>query len=145
MQNLASDIKWGRVKNKVSAGQTDGVSDAIDMSGYSNALIIIAWGAITSGGAQSNKLSQNQDGGATVADLEGSAQTVADTDDNKLVVYDVREPLERYLFAHYLRATQNSEIDGIFYALYNGKVAPAVNGSTVKAIKRLVSPAEGTA
>lgn len=145
-QNLGSNIKWGRAKNAVAAGTSNGVSDAIDTAGYRGCLIIIAWGAITASGAQSNKLSQNQDGGVTVADLEGSAVTVLDTDDNKLVIYDVREPLERYLFAHYLRATQNSAIDGIFYALYNGRNAPAVNdATTVKSLTRLVSPAEGTA
>ncbi len=144
MQNLGSDIKWGRAKNAVAGGTSNGVSDAIDTAGYGGCLIIIAWGAISGSGVQSTKLSQNSDGSGTYADLEGSAVPVADDDDNQIVVYDVREPLERYLFAHYLRATQNSAIDGIFYALYNGRTAPAVNGATVCSLKRLVSPAEGT-
>lgn len=146
MRNHGSDIRWGRASDAVAAGQTNGKSNAIDTEGYSGCIILIPWGAITSGGAQSNKLSQNQDGGGTSADLEGSAVAVLDTDGGKLVIYDVYQPEERYLFAHWLRATQNSALDGVFYGLYSGRVAPAVNdAATVKALKRLVSPQEGTA
>lgn len=146
--NSATREKVIRVKNAVAAGQTNQTSSVIDTQGYEGVKVYTAFGAITAGAATSVKIQQSSDDGAvdTYADLAGTSVTVADDDDNQVVVHDIYRPRERYLKAVVLRATQDSVLDGIVAVLYGPREMPTSDDSaTVVARETHVSPAEGTA
>lgn len=146
--NQSRAEKTTRVMNAVAAGTSDQTSSAIDMQGFDGVKIYTSFGAITSGAVTSVKMQQSSDNGGsdTYADLAGSAVTVADDDDNQVVVHDIYRPRERYLKVVVDRGTQNAVIDGIVAVLYHASLQPTTDdGSTVVSRKVLVSPAEGTA
>lgn len=145
LSNMCSAI---RVSSAVAAGTTDVTSSAIDMQGYEGALIIFAFGTITSGAVTSCLVHQSSDDGGADAytALLGSGVTVADDDDNQIVIIDVYKPRERYLKGVIDRATQNAVVDGIFVLRYGASKQPATNDSaTVVGREIHRSPAEGTA
>lgn len=136
-----------RVMNGVAAGTSAQTSSAIDTAGFDAVKIYTLFGAIVSGAATSVKVQQSSDNDAdTYADLEGTSVTVADDDDNQVVVHDIVAPRERYLKAVVSRATQNATIDGIIAVLYKARSAATTNdASTVVSREVHASPAEGTA
>ena len=147
--NLGNAVKFIRVMNSVAAGTGDTqTSSAVDTAGFDGCLFAVHLGAITATAVTTVKAQQSSDDGATdaYADLAGSAQTPADTDDNKIVLIDIFRPQERYLKALVVRATANVVIDGIDAILYNADVKPTVqDATTVFGLETFASPAEGTA
>lgn len=146
--NRANTEKAIRVMNGVVAGTTDQTSSAIDTQGYEGVKIYTALGAITSGAVTSVKVQQSSDDAAAdaYADLTGTSVTVADDDDNQVVVHDIYRPRERYLKVVIDRGTQNAVIDGIIAVLYGADKMPTTDDtSTVVARETHSSPAEGTA
>lgn len=130
----------------VAAGQSNVASDIVDTAGYDGIRFILAMGAITSGAATSANVQQNTANSASgMADLAGSSVTIADTNDNKLIVIEVIKPQERYLRLETLRATQDSAIDGLIVELFNPRTMPVTQDSTVATLEVHASPAEGTA
>lgn len=137
-----------RVMNGVAAGTSAQTSSAIDMAGFDAVKIYSLFGAITTGALTSVKVQQSSDDASAdaYADLEGTSVTVADDDDNQVVVHDIVAPRERYLKVVISRGTQNAVIDGIIAVLYKARSAPATNdASTVVSREVHASPAEGTA
>lgn len=128
----------------VAAGSADINSDVIDTLGYEGVRIITGFGAITSGAATSIKL---QDGDTTspTTDVLGSAQTVADTDDNKIVITELYRPQKRYLRQVTKRATQNAVVDFMIVELWGSRKLPITDDATVLGAEVAQSPAEGTA
>lgn len=146
--NRANTEKVIRVLNAVAAGQTTQTSSAIDTAGYDGVKIYSMFGAITAGAVTSVKIQQSSDDGSAdaYADLAGSSISVADDDDNQVVVHDIYRPRDRYLKAVISRATQNAVIDGIVAVLYCADKMPTTDDTTtVVARETHVSPAEGTA
>lgn len=130
----------------VAAGTSNVASDIVDTAGYDGIRFILAMGAIVSGAATSANVQQNTANSASgMADLAGSSITIADTDDNKLIVIEIIKPLERYLRLETLRATQNSTVDGLIVELFNPRTMPVTQDSTVATLEVHASPAEGTA
>ncbi len=137
-----------RVMNGVVAGTSDQTSSAIDTAGYDGVKIYTLFGEITGGAVTSVKVQQSSDDGSvdTYADLEGTSITVADDDDNQLVVHDIYRPRERYLKVVVDRHTQNAVIDGIVAVLYGARSLPPTNDATTVVSREFhASPAEGTA
>ena len=146
--NLANAISAIRVSDAVAAGTTDVTSAVIDMQNYEGALIIFAFGAITASAVTSCKAQQSGDDGASdaYADLLATGITVADDDDNQIVILDIFKPEERYLKAVIDRGTQDAVVDGIFVLRYGAMKLPATDDSaTVVASEVHVSHEEGTA
>jgi hypothetical protein len=145
--NLSRAGKVTRISNAVAAGTTAVTSAAIDMKGFDSCTFIVAFGTITTDGVQSVKAQQSSDNDAdTYADLLGTSITVADDDDNQLVVLDIDKPRERYLKCVVSRATQNAVVDGIFAIQYNAQVQPVTHDvATVVGSEFHHAPAEGTA
>lgn len=145
--NEAKNLKFTLVKTAVAAGTTDVNSDIIDMANFDGVMFVTALGTLTSTAVTSVKLQQDTDvAGGTMADLEGSAQSFADDDDDKIVVHDLYKPLERYVRVVVDRGTANAVINSIVAIQYQGSKAPCTNdATTVKALKTLISPAQGTA
>ena len=146
--NASQGEKVIRVMNGVVAGTSAQTSSAIDTLGYEGVKIYSLFGTITSGAVTSVKVQQSSDDGSvdTYADLEGTSQSVADDDDNQVVVHDIYRPRERYLKVVISRATQNAVIDGVIAVLYGAHKKPTTDDTTTIVGREVhASPAEGTA
>jgi len=103
------------------AGTTDIEGSTIDMQGYESVLVIVTMGVITGSAVTSIKMQQDSASGmGTAADLEGTGQTIADTDDGKIFYIDLHRPMERYVRLYVDRATQNAVVASANYIQYNG-------------------------
>lgn len=127
-----------------AAGTSAITSSAVDTAGYDGVLFIIPLGAIVSGAVTSLKVQQCDTSGGSYADLTGTNQTIADTDDDKVLYVDVFRPVEQFLKVVVSRATQNATIGGIIAIRYNAGVRPASHGSNVSG-ESFHWPIEGTA
>jgi hypothetical protein len=147
MGQLSNRTSLKRVLNAVAAGTTTQTSSAVDLAGYQGVRFIVALGAITATGVPAVKASDCDTSGGTYADIAGSLGTAftASTDDNKLWVLDIYRPTKRFLKCIVTRATANAVIDGVWAELYEGRVQPATDDTTVLGHKLLVSPVDGTA
>lgn len=145
--NLANEVKVTRVMNAVAAGTSDQTSSSVDMQGWDGVMFITAFGTITTGAVTSVKLVQDTASNlGSAADLAGTAQTVADDDDNQVVIHDIYRPQERYVGVVVDRGTQNAVIDGITAIQYKGRKQPTTHDSTtVIGCETYNSPSEGTA
>lgn len=130
-----------------TAGTSDLTSEGIDTLGFQSALLRVAFGTITSGAVTSIKAQQSDDDGASDAysDLAGTAQSVADTDDNKVFEIEIHRPLKRYLTLIVDRGTQNAVVDYMEVILYNPVHAAVTQSSIIGGTEQFNSPAEGTA
>jgi len=133
------------VSNAVAAGTSLVTSAAVDMANFEGCKFYVPIGTVVSGAATSVKL-QGSDDNSTYADIEGSAVTVADDDDNKVVVIDIFRPRTRYLKALVVRATENATVDGIIAVRYGARVYPTTDDASTVITRELhQSPAAGTA
>lgn len=132
-----------------AAGTSAITSSAVDMAGYDGCLFIVPFGAIVSGAATSIKLQQCDTSGGSYADLTGTSQTVADTDDDKTFLVDIQKPQEQYLKLVVSRATQNATVGGIYAIPYHkstrSSVLPVAGTNSIGGVERFAAPAEGTA
>lgn len=129
-----------------SAGTTDLTSEYVDTQGYEGVRFICGFGAITSGAVTSTKVQQCDTSGGTYADLLGTAQTVADTDDSKIVITEIYKPRERYLKHVIDRGTQNAVVDFLIAELYGARKEPVTQSTAIVVGQEVhASPAEGTA
>lgn len=132
-----------------AAGTSSITSTAVDMAGYDGCMFIIPFGAIVSGAVTSIKLQQCDTSGGSYADLTGTSQTVADTDDDKTLIIDIKQPLEQYLKVVVTRGTQNATVGGIYAVPYHkasrSTVLPVAGTNSIGGVERFTAPAEGTA
>lgn len=145
--NLSKNVKISTAITPTAgaAGTTDINGSTLDMQGFEGVLIIVRMGAITGTAVTSIKAQQDTDSGAgTMADLLGTAQTVADTDDDKTFYIDLYKPAERYVRVVVDRGTANAVVASAEYIQYGAHVAPTTHGTNVSG-ETHVSPAEGTA
>lgn len=127
-----------------AAGTSAITSAAVDTAGFDGCLFIVPVGAVVSGAVTSLKVQQCDTSGGSYADLTGTAQTIADTDDDKVFYVDVFRPAEQFLKLVVSRATQNATIGGIIAVLYNAANRPTTQGANVSG-ESFNWPAEGTA
>ena len=148
MGNLIEQVKISQVITPTNgaAGTSDINSSILDMSGFQGVAFVVTMGAITSGAVTSIKVQQGAAADMSdAADLEGSAQTIADTDDEKVFVSDVFRPRERYVRLVVDRGTQNAVVSAANALQYGPMKTPvSAHGTGVNA-EQFVSPAEGTA
>ncbi len=144
-------INRGKVtlcKTTVAAGAAD-ITDAsvVDMQGFTGVQFIFSFGTITAGAATSVAASGLATSSPTPGtdDIAGSKVTVADTDDDSVVVMDIYKPTQRYIRPFVKRATQNAVLNSIIAIQYGPEVMPVTHDASVHGTKTLVSPANGTA
>ncbi|HYE85975.1 MAG TPA: hypothetical protein VEA16_06450 [Vicinamibacterales bacterium] len=145
---LTKRVKVDGTNWTLSAGTSDANSSVIDTAGYDGVRFIIGFGAITSGAVTSIKVQQGADSGLSdAADLEGSAITVADDDDNQIAITELLRPQERYVRLVTDRGTQNAVVDFLLVELFKARSGPVTQdtSATVIAAEVATSPAEGTA
>lgn len=146
--NLSTSGKVTRVVNGVSAGQATNNGTAVDMKGFDSVTFYVLIGAIASTGTVEVKAQQSSDNGSSDAfsDLEGSAITYTDADDNKVVVLEIANPQKRYVRPVVTTATANGVIDGCIAVQTAADAEPVTHSSTtVLEAALLHAPAEGTA
>lgn len=141
--NLSKFASVDRISNAVAAGQTQIDTDSVDTKGYTSALFEVGFGAITAGAVTSVHVAGSHDDAAW-ADLEGTSVTVADDDDNGVVIIDVDQPRHRYLRVEVVRGTQNAAVDYVTARLYKHDREPVTHSANVIASEHHVAPAEGT-
>lgn len=128
-----------------AAGTADINGAILDMQGFDGVLVLVSFGAITGGAVTSIKMQQDTDpAGGTMADLAGTAQTVADDDDDETFYIDLYRPTERYVRLVVDRGTQNAVVASATYIQYKASKAPVTHGTGVSG-ELHASPAEGTA
>lgn len=134
------------ITNTAGAAGTADVNGAIlNMAGWDGVLMIVQFGAIVAGAVTSIKAQQDTVvgfGGA--ADILGSAQTVADTDDDKCFMIDLKRPTEQFVRVVVDRGTQNATCSAV-YVQYRGRGPKPVSQGSNVAFEAFHAPAEGTA
>lgn len=129
----------------VAAGTTDLTGSSVDTKGYDHLTLMIGFGAITSGAVTSIKAQGSAAPDSGQADIAGTAQTVLDSDDNKVFVVEIDRPVTRYVNTFIDRGTQNAVVDFVMAILRKGRVQPVAQGATIGGVERFSSPAAGTA
>jgi hypothetical protein len=145
-QNLSKEVKISKeiTVTNGAAGTTDINGTVLDMSGFEGVLFIVQLGAITANAVTSIKAQQGSAGDTSdLADLTGTNQTIADTDDEKVLYIDVYRPTKRYVSLFVDRGTANAVVSAIAMQ-YGARKEPTTHGSGV-AGETWISPAEGTA
>lgn len=148
MPQLTNEVKTILAKTAVAAGATD-ITDAAaaDTAGYEGVRFIFSFGAITAGAVTSVAAAGLATSSPTPGtdDLAGTKITVADTDDDKVVILDINKPQQRYVRPFVKRATQNAVLNSIITELYGPKKLPIEKDTSVATQELHEAPAVGTA
>ena len=146
MQGFISDYVKLSVGLAYDTGTADRTGATLDMLGYDGVLMIAQFGAIDGGGTNSIKAQQGALSNAgDMADLAGTAQTIADNYDGKVAYIDVYQPRERYVRIVVDKDTSNNCAETVTYLQYKGQLQPVAAQGTGVAGEQHLSPAEGTA
>lgn len=145
MMNLIKNTKISQAITVTNgaAGTTDINGATCDMDGFSKLLTVVTMGAITSTAVTSIKM-QESDDDSTWADLEDTAQAIADDDDEQTFYIEVDKPLKRYLRVVVDRGTANAVVASALYIQSGARKKPVSQGSNVSGELHL-SPVAGTA
>jgi hypothetical protein len=145
--NLSKQVKITQaITPTAGAAATSDINGAtLDMAGFEGVLIEVVFGDITAGAVTSIKAQQGAASNLSdAADLAGTGQTVADTDDGDTFYIDLYRPTERYVRVVVDRGTQNAVVASATYFQYGAHDQPVSHGTTVNG-ELHVSPDEGTA
>lgn len=144
--NLLNNIKIVKALDYAEAA-ADRAGATLDMAGFDGVLMIVQFAAIAGSAVTSIKAQQDSDSGmGTVADLTGTAITVADDDDNQIFVIDLYRPTERYVRVYVDKDTSHNSAESAIYIQYQAHER-AFSGSVTDLVtaEAHMSPAEGTA
>ena len=142
--NISRGVKFTRVLDAVAAGTSDQNSSSVDMKSYDAVTFCVGFGAITASAVTSIKV-QGSDDDSSFSDLAGTAITVADSDDNKVVLAEINCPQQRYVRVVVDRGTQNAVIDFGVALQSKANAAPVTQSSSVLGSEFHQAPAAGTA
>ena len=131
MLSIKKNFNVDRLLAPQAAGTGTKTPTALDMLHRETALFVVGFGAIVTGSVITIKLQGSTDD-STFVDIEGSSITVADDQDNKLVLLECIRPKYRYVRPLITIATQNATIDLVtaISGIYQ-RNAPVTQGSTV--------------
>ena len=142
--NVSRGIKFTRVMDAVAAGTSDQNSSSVDMKSYDAVTFCVGFGAITASAVTSIKV-QGSDDDSAWSDLAGTAVSVADSDDDKIVLAEINCPQQRYVRVVVDRGTQNAVIDFAVALQSKANAAPVTQSSSVLGTEFHQAPAAGTA
>lgn len=136
--NLGETVKVTVLSGPVAAGQTEIDSTALDMANYDGVMIFTLFGAITAGSDVDIAIQEGATASPTTV-VTAAAQAVADTDDTKVFLHDIRaDKVLRYIRVVVTRTTQDAALGGIIAVQYGARDQAPTNGSTVGALKQVV-------
>ena len=128
-----------------AAATTDIEGTALDMSGFDSVLILVRMGAITTNAVTSIKAQHGDISTLSdAADIAGTSQTIADSDDEKTFYIDLKNVTKPYVRLYVDRGTQNAVVSSAHYIQYNARSLPVSHGSNVSG-ESFVSAVSGTA
>ena len=138
MKSIFKEILTKRAMNAVAAGTTD-QTVTIDRTGFDAIGFSVLLGAITSTAVTSCKLGVGSaSNGSDAADVSGVTVTVADDDDNQIVLLELMgiPDDKKYVTLTIDRGTANCVIDGVLVHLANPRTLPVTQdtSSTVVAL-----------
>lgn len=139
MNGLLHSQGFQRILNAVAAGTTPQTSSTVDMQLYNGLVLLAGFGTITSGAVTSVSAQQSGDD-VTYTPIAGSTLTIADTDDNKIVLIELIKPLKRYVQLVISRATQNAVIDFAVAIPYLHRKPPVAASSSLAHYVTVISP-----
>ena len=114
-----------------AAASTALTGSTIDFAGYAGGLIVVNTGPIVTGAVTSIKFEHSNDSGMSGnADVLGTAQTIADDDDNEVFYIDISRPTKRYGRLLVSRGTQNATVCANAI-LYGSNVSPVTQAAGV--------------
>ena len=122
---LTDKIDTRSVNGDAVAGTSDVNCTGVEMAGASAVRFIAAIGAVVAGAA-TTLIAEDSDDDSTYAAITGATVTIADDDDNKLAILDVRNiNKKKYIRCTVTRATQNATVEAVIAERYNvpGSVA----------------------
>ena len=112
----------------------------VDTANFQSVLFLVVFDSIAATAVTSAKVQHSDDNVvANFVDIPDSSVPVVPTDDNKIVVIEVKTPAKRYVRVTVVRGTANATIDGIFVALLHSRVSPVTQGATVAGSKLLTA------
>lgn len=126
-----------------AAATTDINGATFDAQRVQGILMAVQMGAITSTAVTSIK-AQGSNDGSSWSDLEGTGQTIADTDDEKLFYIDLYRPIHRYNRVVVDRGTANAVVAAAWYEGYGIAEKLPTHGTGVSG-ELHASPIAGTA
>lgn len=145
--NLSTEVKITPAITPTNgvAGTTDITGAILDMSGFEGVLMQVTMGALTASAVTSIKAQQGDEADLSdAADLEDTAQTIADSDDDKVFYIDLYRPQKRYVRLYVDRGTANAVVASAEYFQYGPRSIPVTHGANVSG-ETWASPEEGTA
>jgi hypothetical protein len=147
VNELIGDVKLTQAVT-VTAGAaafTDINGTTLDMAGWDGVIMVVQMGAITASAVTSIKAQQGAASNLSdAADLLGTSQTIADTDDEKTFYIALHKPQERYVRLVVDRGTANAVCSAV-YIQYSGRTPYNSTHGTAVSGEAHVAPAEGTA
>jgi hypothetical protein len=126
-----------------AAATTDINGTTADCQSAKGVGMFVQMGAITATAVTSIK-AQGSDDGSSWLDLEGTAQSIADTDDEKLFYIDLYRPLHRYNRVVVDRGTANAVVAAAWYEFYELREKNPTHGTGISG-ELHASPVAGTA
>ena len=130
-----------------ASGSADRNGATLDMAGYEGVLMVVKLAAIATGAVTSIKAQQGEASDLTdAADLAGTAQAIADDDDDQVFVIDLYRPGERYVRLVVDKDGTNATAESAVYIRYGAKEGPITNTEAdAVTLEEHLSPAEGAA
>ena len=146
-KELLKTAKFDRVMVAQAAGLTNINGDSVDMTDFESVTFVAAFGAIVATAVTGLKAQQSSDDGAAdaFADILGTAIAIADTDDNKILVLQIRHPTERWVRPVVTRGTANAIIDGVIAIIGEPARPPVTQPADVAASEIHSGAKEGAA
>jgi len=129
-----------------AAGTSDINGATLDMQGFDGVLVACTFGSITGGATTSIKAQSGAESGmGDAADLAGTKQSVADTDDNLTFYIDLSHVQERYVRLVVQRADANAVVSAANYVQYKARSLPVSSHGSAVSGEQHDRPTEGTA
>ncbi len=144
--NISKNVKISTAVTVTNgaAGTGNIAGTVLDMKGFEGVLMVVQMGAIVGSATTSIKArSGTDDTVSDAADLLGTSQTIADSDDEDVFYIDLYKPVERYVQLYVTRGVANATLSAN-YIQYSPASMPPSHGSIVNG-ETHISPAEGTA
>lgn len=148
--NFLARFKLTQHSALVAAGSTDiEPTNGIDQAGFQSCVFLVSIGAVVATAVSGIRLQQSSviDGtGDAFVDIAGTAQVIADDDDNKIIAVEIVGAAERFVRCVIDRATANLTLNGIIAIQHGGAITAVVHDSaTVIGTEIHVGPVAGTA
>jgi len=128
-----------------ASGTAPRSGDIIDVSGFEGLAIIVKFAAIAASGTNTIKMEAGDASDLSdKADITGTLQSIAVTDDNEIRVIDIKKPTFKYWRLVVTKDATNACAESAVAILYGARVKPTTVASDVGG-ESFTSPVAGTA